>query len=80
MCVRALLDVVRYLVHEYPESLQVTNNSEIFILSLVHFCGRGSEVAVVQFHRIFLKTPSEFLDTGENRDQIAIVSLYRTKI
>jgi hypothetical protein len=50
-----------------------------FILSLIHFCGRGSEVAVVQFHRIFLKTPSEFLDAGEVTDQIANVSLYRTK-
>jgi hypothetical protein len=50
-----------------------------FILSLVHFCGRGSEVAVLQFYRILLVIPAEFLDSKRGRDKIAKVSLYRTK-
>jgi hypothetical protein len=53
-------------------------SARLLILSLIHFCGRGSEVKVVHLTLIFLKTPGSEFD-GEVTDQIANVSLYRTK-
>jgi hypothetical protein len=50
-----------------------------FVLALVHFCGRGSEVAVVIFRRLSLYQPSEFADAGAGADKIANVTLWRTK-
>ena len=50
-----------------------------FLISLVQFAGRATEVAVLPFSRIFLSQPGEFADAGVDRDRIAMATLWRTK-